>query len=93
MFFYSGKDAGGIGSRILSVCILSALFFLIIAKKNKFVSLIIGFSIGVVSCIISFFLYRDPFYEQGLSFHVLACILVMAFLLIDHFFSPSARIR
>lgn len=53
--FYQGKD-NGIFARFEVVVISSALFFFLIARKNNLFNLAIGFIIGILSGIISYFL-------------------------------------
>ncbi len=74
--FYSGKD-NGFSVRFVSVSVLSSLFFFIISRKNRFKKLILGFFIGLLSNVFSYFVWFYWFDDFGLSFHILASIMFM----------------
>lgn len=79
--FYVGKD-DGIITRIKSVCLLSILFFGLIAEKQKVLMMFLGLIAGIISCILSYILWALFFIDGGLSFHIIACIIFMAFYIV-----------
>lgn len=73
--FYHGKDDGAF-VEFQSICILSALFFLVMSKKNKIINCLIGFVLGIIIGIFSylFLAYIGVF---GLTFNIIGCLLFM----------------
>lgn len=71
--FYHGKDNGAF-VEFESICILSAIFFLIMSKKNKIINCIIGFILGIIIGIFSYLMLAN-FGIFGLAFNVVGCLL------------------
>lgn len=88
MAFYTGKDNGFL-VRIISICLLSALFYGFLAKKNHIPMSFVGFLAGLICSFISYlvwFLFLD---DYGLSFHIIACVLFMLLFRIICLFFPT----
>ena len=88
MAFYSGKD-NGFFVRIISICLLSAFFYGIMAEKNRLLLLVIGFLAGLLSSIISYGIWFFYLVDYGLSFHIIACILFVLIFRVIYYFFPS----
>jgi type III secretory pathway component EscS len=78
MSFYHGKDNGFI-VRIESICFMSLLFFLIMSNRKRIILSILGFIIGFISSVFSYFISFSIINNPGISFHVLACTLFICF--------------
>ena len=71
-----GKD-NGISRQIQSACILSALFYFVLATSKKILFLLIGFVIGLLSIILSIIIgYR--FVDNNLFPHILSCVIFIS---------------
>ena len=86
--FYQGKD-NGFSARLISVCLLSALFYSVLTENHKVKMFVFGFVIGLVASISSYFIWFFFFDDYGLSFHVIACTLFI----ILYFFNESRNGR
>lgn len=75
--FYQGKD-GGFFFRIESIVFLSTLLFFIMSSNRKLLKALFGFIIGLISSVISYFLWFNLFSDNGLSFHIISLIIVFA---------------
>ena len=70
---YYGKD-NGVVRQVESVCILSALFYFILANRKKILFLLLGFVVGLLAFILS--IYISYSFTDSIIFpHILACIL------------------
>jgi hypothetical protein len=88
MLFYSGKD-NGFFARFISVTLLSAVFYYVMAKRQKWLMFIVGFFVGLISSLISYgiwFIYLDDF---GLSCQIIACFLFVFIYLLVKYFNSS----
>jgi hypothetical protein len=71
-----GKD-NGIIRQAESVCILSALFYFILANRKKMLFLLFGFGVGLFTFILS--TYVSYGFTDSLIFpHILACVLFIS---------------
>jgi Na+/proline symporter len=85
MRFYSGKD-DGYSVRLESICLLSALFFLLMCKQKRILNFFLGFVIGIISSIVYYFVAFICFDNSstGLLFHILSCLcFVVVFFLVE----------
>jgi len=81
--YYYGKD-DGFFRRIESICLLSSLFFGVMTKRTWWIQSLIGFIVGILSSIVSYFLWYYLFDDNGLSFHIISCLLsILTFFLIQ----------
>ena len=81
--YHSGKD-GGIFSGFKMIILLSSIYFLVLTKHNKFIFFIIGFLIGIVSFIVSYFAIFWISNSSDIYFYLLAMLLfVLSFHLIE----------
>ena len=81
--YHSGKD-GGIFSGFKMIILLSSIYFLVLTKHNKFIFFIIGFLIGIVSFLVSYFAVFWIFNSSDIYFYLLAMLLfVLSFHLIE----------
>jgi len=92
MRFYTGKDDGAF-IILQSICILSAVFYFIMAKTKRWLYLFIGFFAGIVSSIIGYFLAVFISSSTGqlvLLFHILGCAtFILSFFMIEKQYSRS----
>ena len=58
--FYFGKD-NGIFSQFISIICMSFMFYLVMSKKNRFISALVGIGFGVISGIAGYFIYMLTF--------------------------------
>jgi hypothetical protein len=85
MRFYQSKD-NGYFVRLESICILSALFFLVMSKEKKLLNSAIGFSAGLVFSIAWYLLTINIPDDRtsAIVFHTMTCISFMfSFFLIE----------
>ncbi|KIO52113.1 hypothetical protein IW18_13350 [Flavobacterium hibernum] len=81
--YHSGKD-GGIFSGFKMIILLSSIYFLVLTKHNKFIFFIIGFLIGIVSFLVSYFAVFWISNSSDIYFYLLAMLLfVLSFHLIE----------
>ncbi len=84
MKFYYGKD-GGIIARILSVWVMSGIFYSIMAQNKPFLYLILGLLIGVITTLITYIF--TSFILGNLVYLDLIFQLASCFIFIKLFFS------
>lgn len=83
--YHSGKH-GGIFSGFKMIILLSSIYFLVLTKHNKFIFFIIGFLIGIVSFLVSYFAVFWIFNSSDIYFYLLAMLLfVLSFHLIEKY--------
>ena len=81
--YHSGKH-GGIFSGFKMIILLSSIYFLVLTKHNKFIFFIIGFLIGIVSFLVSYFAVFWISNSSDIYFYLLAMLLfVLSFHLIE----------
>jgi|GEM_PF-981322 len=76
--FYSGKD-NGYSVRLVSICVLSSIFWALMPDRGSIKYGLAGFVIGIASAFIAYFLMVS-FEENATNqiiFHVLACFIFM----------------
>ena len=84
--FY-GKD-DGITRQAQSVCLLSALFYFVLATRRKILFLLLGLAIGLLCFILSLFIaFRLT--DNTLFPHVMACVLFIGV----YYFLPRKWMR
>ncbi|MCB0852662.1 MAG: hypothetical protein KDD63_10585 [Bacteroidetes bacterium] len=93
MRFYYGKDNGYFVRR-LSICILSSIFWGLMANKRVVYQMIIGFVIGLISGILAYFLMLkiDENADMQVAFHVVGCTIFIILFFLSEFLN-SWKIR
>jgi hypothetical protein len=77
LYRHYGKD-NGIVRQVQSVCILSPLFYFILANRKKILFLLLGFVVGLLTFILSTYI-SYPFTNSMIFPHILACVLFISF--------------
>ncbi|MFH6999632.1 hypothetical protein ACHRVZ_17040 [Flavobacterium sp. FlaQc-57] len=81
--YHYGKD-GGIFSALKMIVLLSAVYFLVLTKHNKFIFFIIGFIVGIVSFIVGYFALFWISGSNDIYFYFFAMVLfILSFHLIE----------
>lgn len=86
--YYQGKD-NGFSVRFYSICMLSSLFFVLMSRRKRGLLSVIGVFVGILSIIVSYFIWFMLFEDRGLSFHIIACVLVALQFMLFRYFNPS----
>ncbi|TPG33299.1 hypothetical protein EAH81_24550 [Flavobacterium pectinovorum] len=83
MSYHSGKD-GGMLTGLQMIVILSSIYFLVLSKRNKIIFLFVGFMIGVLSFLISYFVaYGFLNYDDIYCYLFAMIIFIVSFHLIE----------